>query len=588
LKLREHLVSYTVGRLKPLASLCGCGSVTRKDDLIACIAQRILIPEGQRQQWERMDELARHALAQAVHSDGRFDPVIFQARYGQQPPRPKSGSYWKPISIPLDLFIYDGVIPDDLLAGLESWAPRPEPFKLAGQADAPATVQQGGYQYELLRVDTEQIGQQDLAAFLRLVDQGGVRVSATTGQPTAAAIQKILGVLAQGDFAEMPDGAGARQVIRPIGLVMFAVGGGLAEVPRGATSSVLSLTEAGREWLRRQAPELLLAAFERWVASDRFDEIKRVSALRGLNSPHTHLTPPSVRRERITEALSWCPAGVWISVEDLFRAIKIWQLDFDVEVDNAGNLYVGAGGYYRDYSWGGRDGYWRVVKGLYILAVLWELLAAIGAVDVLYLPPEDAKYTAEVYTFDDLYYSLYDGLSYFRINDLGAYLLGQHEHYGPPLQARQAFLSVDDDLVAHITAVELVTQADLMLLEAVATPLADHGYRFDLPRLLDALEAGRDLEDAVHHLAEWHVGPLPAALPALFADAQSRGQAFAAPVAALTIEVRDAELVQFALEDSKLKRICKLAGERTLVIPRNRERAFRSRLRELGYVVPNG
>jgi len=588
LRLQEHLVTHTVDQLKPLAALCGCRSVTRKDDLIACIAETMLSPTGQRKVWESMDELSRHALAQAVHNDGRFDPVVFQARYGQQPPRPKSDSYWKPISIPLDLFIYDGVIPDDLLAGFESWVPRPEPFKLEGQAAALTTMQQGAYELELLRVDTEHVGQQDLAAFLRLVDQGAVRVSGKTELPTAAAIQKILGVLAAGDFAELPDGAGSKEIIRPIGLVAFASAGGLVKPSRGAASSVLGLTDAGRDWLRNLDPELLLAAFERWVASDRFDEIKRIGALRGLNSAHTRLTPPSGRRERITEALSWCPAGVWISVEDLFRAIKIWQLDFDVEVNNAGNLYVGAGGYYRDYAWSGGDAHWRVVKGLYILAVLWEVLATIGALDVLYLPPEDADYEAEVYAFDETYFSLYDGLSYFRINDLGAYLLGQHEQYAPFTQDRPPFLSIDEDLVAQVTAADIATQADLMILEAVATPLADHAYRFDLPRLLDALEAERDLADALHHLAEWHAGPLPATLTALFADAQARGQVFAAPVAALTIEVRDSQLVQLALEDPKLKRICKLAGERTLVIPGNRERAFRNRLRELGYVVSKG
>jgi hypothetical protein len=59
-----------------------------------------------------------------------------------------------------------------------------------------------------------------------------------------------------------------------------------------------------------------------------------------------------------------------------------------------------------------------VIRELYTNAVLWEYLGSIGALDLLYLPPEVVEYD-----------SLYEGLIFFRINPLGAYLFGQAGEY---------------------------------------------------------------------------------------------------------------------------------------------------------------
>jgi len=592
MKLREVLESYTVETLKPLANFCGGSAITRKAELVEHIVHVMTTPEWMRQQWEQLDDLSRKAVSLAVHNGGQFDEAVFLARYGRLPSRPGSKWSWERKPIRLDLFIHNGRIPDDLLPMLETWVPRLEPFRIEGRPEVPATIKLGSEKYELLRAETEHTGPSDLAAFLRLVQRGEVSVTPSSLMPTAATVKKLLAQLREGDFLTHAETLKAAETIRPVGLTLFAIQSGLSRRAQ-SYGGKLELTDAGRAWLRTQEPELLLQALEQWTQSNLFDELSRIRAIRGQNARGTSLSPPSHRRERIVEALSWCPAGVWIDIEDFFRAIVAWQLDFEVETTGYSNLYVGYAGYAHEYTWGDASAYWRIIHGLYILAVLWETLATIGAVDIAYLLPEEANYQAEVYYYDELYFSLYDGLKYFRINPLGAYLFGQRAEYAPFARSRPPFLQAVADpsasphgVILRVIAPEQVTPSDKLMLTTVAVPLDDGSYRIDLDSLLTALEQEHDLQAALAYIQEWHNGPVPDELTTLFREGIARGKAFSVPAAALTINVEDPELARMVVADDKLKRFCRLAGDRTIVIPANRERAFRNRLRELKYVVP--
>ena len=122
-----------------------------------------------------------------------------------------------------------------------------------------------------------------------------------------------------------------------------------------------------------------------------FDAVTRLQALRGLRARGVRLTPPAERNQHIVEALSWCPAGVWIAVADFYRAIKIWHFDFEIEQGGLDKLYVGYSGYNNYGEWAPVKDKWLLTNGLYINAVLWETLGSIGALDIAYV--EDAEGT---------------------------------------------------------------------------------------------------------------------------------------------------------------------------------------------------
>ncbi len=558
----------------------GCRGATRKDDLVRCIHRAVMTPESLRQLWRQLDDLSKKAVAAAYHNDGEFNASAFEAQYGQLPERPQSKWSWEQQAILLDLFLYDGQLPSDLTPLLETLVPPPDKFQLHGLADAPEVVLTAdGYEVELTRAETEQAGLHDLTAYLRLVAQKELNTSSSTGNTTLAGIKKIIKSLLTNDFLPLPSTYRANHTIRPFGLDIFARESGLAAYNK---RSGLHLTKAGKGFHRTQNLEILLEAFETWAQQGSFDELSRISAVKGQKSKGTRLTRPASRREAVVEALSWCPVNVWIDIQDFYRAIQIWHFDFDVETTPYSSLYVG----YRDYGMLYGNSYWTVVKGLYINAVLWEYLGSIGALDLLYTDPQDACLEGPSnYYYDDPYYSLYDGLKYFRINNLGAYLLGQAGEYVPAQPLEPALFAITPDMQVAITEPDALTPNDQRRLESMAVPLKNGQYRLDAQRVLTAVEEGDDWQQVAEFLSSRHSGHLPEEVLFWLEKLQQNSQAFKNGGPALLIKVESADLAQMAMADPVLQKFCKRVDSKTLVIPANRVNALRKRLKELEYML---
>lgn len=579
MQLSEILYQKTNDELYNLARLIDYSGPKRKDDLVGHIYQTLTRPESLRRLWGRLDPLSQKAVASAYHHNGEFRPTAFVAQYGSLPARPQSRwMAWYVEPILFDLFIYNGYLPEELIPLLAELAPPPERFQVQGLKNRPAPVYSDGHPISLIDAETEQAGLHDLTAYLRLVEQGQIKVSATTSRATKGSIQKIMDNLLEGGFFAFDEQFRAVDTIRPFGLDVFAQESGLVRARNGKTE----LTAAGRAFYQTQDPEILLEAFETWTEKGRFDELSRITALKGLNARGTMLTPPAKRREAVIEALSWCPAGVWIDIEDFYRAVKIWDFDFQVETGYYSNLYVG----YKDYGSLYGETYWRIVKGLYINAVIFEILGSIGAVDLLYVSPDAAEFDLSFdFYYDEEYFSPYDGLKYFRINSLGAYLLGQAGEYVPAVPDAPPLFTISADKIVTLIAPDQMTPNDYSLLEQMAVPFKRGGYQLDTQQLLTSLEIGIDLNHLAAFLRSRHAGPLPEAVTAWLETVEQNSQAFKLAGEALMVRAQSAELVQEIMADAKLSKFTKKLDPKTVVIPANKERAFRQRLKELAYLL---
>jgi len=386
-----------------------------------------------------------------------------------------------------------------------------------------------------------------------------------------------------GDGLKRGAKAKSEDAIRPFGLTIFAHGAGLiTNFGRGG------LTELGRTFLARQEPEVLLEAFEKWTKESAFDEITRIEAIKGLRSRGIRLTKPAMRRERIVEALSWCPVDVWISIKDFYRGLKIWRFDFQIEEGGLDKLHIGyrygSNAYYE--PWADSEDMWLLTNGLYINAVLWEYLAVIGALDITYLPPGEILFEAEAYSdFDGPYYSRYDGLSHFRINALGAYLFGQAGDYQAQTSTDTPLLQIVAGGFIQILDPVRVTPVVKSQLDQIATPEGEEGYRLDSQKVLLALEEGADPGALRDFLVRHSSQPLPPEVSSWLDQIESASRAFSVDAPMLRIRVASNDLVQLVLADAELGKFCQPLGNRALIIPANRENRFRLRLRELGYGV---
>jgi uncharacterized protein (DUF2249 family) len=565
MKLRPALYSFIVEDLKQLVRLCGGPGPdgVRKEQLVEYIAGRLTHPVALAEIWRRLDPLSQKAVATAYHAGGEFATEAFVAQYGELPGQMAGLSLPSMIYVfnrelsPVELFIHGGEIPEEIMDLLGPLVPPPEKFRVEGLERTPHAIDIDGERLTLLRADTEQTGLHDLLVYLRMLRQGEIRTSTTSRRLTPASVRKLLNNLLDGDFFSHAEGAKPSGAIRPAGLAAFARESGLA----GAFDT---LTEPGNALLKDHDLEAFLHAFETWTHEGSFDELGRISAVKGQKSKHARLTAPAERHEAIVEALSWCPAGVWISVEDFHRALKVWRFDF--EIDLSGHLYVDDASYrwYDDAT----------IRELYTNAVLWEYLGSIGALDLLYFPPEVAEYD-----------SLYEGLIFFRINPLGAYLFGQAGEYEPPQPLDDPFFSIDSELVLTLEDPAALTPNLRQELGRFTVEQGDHRYRLDTGRVLDEIERGEDLRYVADFLERHHRGPLPEHVSHWLQELAANRGAFKRKSDALLVQVRSRELLKTVFEDPTLKRSARVLEGRTLIVPSSKERSFRNRLKELGYLL---
>ena len=579
MKLFDILYNYTNDDLKKFVKLLsGSSKLTRKDQMVVFLIDELLSPDKLRGHWNRLDTLSQKAVAAAYHNDGAFVAAAFEAQYGAQPERPKHDWYWTREPILFDLFVYRNQIPVDMLPLLAKIVPAPERFQIAGIVETPQTVPTFDGPQPLFQAATEETGLHDLAVYLRMLDQGQLSLSSSSYKLTPTSVQKLYDKLLQGDFLPKPDKLQQDETIRPFGLNIFTQEAGWTSSYSGG-----KLTKQGKAFLQAQDLELLLEAFETWTNQGSFDELTRIDAIRGQKSKGIRLSKPGTRRAAIVEALSWCPTHVWIPIEEFYRALKIWHFDFALEEGYEQKLYVGYGREVIGYGWADAASQWLLTKGLYVNAVLWEYLGTIGALDLLYLHPEDAEFPAEAHYHEDEFYSRYDGLKYFRINNLGAYLLGQAPSYEQAQAVDEPLFTISADRRITLCNPADVTPNLQSQLGQIAQNEGEGRYQLDIQLLLTALEEGADFAALTAFLTKRNDGPLPVAVTTWLEQVHTNSNAFTRGAQAVFVKARSAELVQQVLADPTIGKHCHAIDAKTLVVTANREKTLRNRLKELGY-----
>jgi hypothetical protein len=575
--LAEQLNQWNSDTIKKYVVLLGGGSrLTRKADRINFVCAKLLDHTSLRTIWGQLDSVARRAVSTAYHNNGEFDSKAFVAQYGELPLRSKRKEslygYYHKEPILFDLFVLNGQIPDDMLPMLAELVLPLERFQLEGIDGLPNRIKDSRYDTNVMSAETEMIGRNDLLTYLQMVEQKQVKFGVKNNRLTAASVRKVLANLMDGDFHELPEKVTGRTVIRPFGLDVFSQESGL--VMRTGR-----LTKAGRDYLRTQNPEIMLTAFEKWSESGQFDELHRIKHLGGLKSRGTRLTPAAPRREKVIEALSWCPVDVWIDIKDFYRAVIIWDFDFEVEKTPYTNLYVGSR-YYGELHGGN---YWNIVNGLYMNAVIWEYLGTIGAVDVAFDDDEYASFVDNDYGYEDGPTSLFDGLLYFRINKWGAFLLGQADVYMPTQPKEKVLFTISADKRLHLL-IDLLPNERLQL-EVMAEPVDSQTYQLDELKLLTAIESGQQLGQLITFLQVNHQGELLACVSDWLARLQQNQGAFSEKGSAVLIQLNRPGLMALTQQDKILAKLCQKVDDKTVLVESSRLARFRKRLKELGYIL---
>jgi hypothetical protein len=566
--LRLALEAETVPELRAVASLITPRPPTRKAELVTLIAAHLGDAARLAAVLASLDDLGRAAVAETVHGNGQLDTDAFRAKYGGLP----SGDGWF-----LGLFHGRGRIPTDLRERLRPLVPAPPPARLRGLDDLPLDAAPGDPDRppDTVRA-TERAAQADLRAVLRLCETGKLRCSETTRRPAAATVKAVAEVLDEGDFY-------ADEAIAAFAWPLLVQAGGLAELAGGR----LQLTARGRRGLEGPPHVTLRHLWERWLQHGIIDEFSRVEAIKGQQAAGgRNLTAVAPRRQAVAAALAEAPPDRWVPVDGFFAFMRASQRSFEVARD-PWRLYI------EDPQYGslGYAGHadWSVLQGRFVLALLFEVAAVLGLIDVAYTDPVGARDDfRDRWGTDELAaLSRYDGLRHFRLNALGAFCLGVTDHYSPRVPSAPPAAPVWR-VLPNLDVVflgERLPASDRLLLEQYAEPRSDGVWALSQRKLLAAVDRGQGTQDLERFLENRVDPPLPDAVVSLLNEVRRRAGRVADLGTVRLVECADPELALLLANDRRLRGRCTLIGDRHLAVPLDQEEAFRRALVDVGYAL---
>jgi len=412
---------------------------------------------------------------------------------------------------------------------------------------------------------------------LQLCAAGKIRCSEKTARPSAATVTTVAGALQNGDF--YPD-----EAIAAFAWPLLAQAGGLARIAGGR----LELTPKGRKALSDAPEKAVRDIWARWPRHAPIDEFSRVDQIKGQRGTNV-LTAAKPRREAVAAALDLCPADEWITVDELFGAMRKEGPGFAVARSERAlwRLYL-VDAEYGSLGYSG-FGDWPIVEGRYALAVLFEYAATLGLIDV--------EYTAAAHARDDYRdnwgadcldaLSRYDGLLAVRLNGLGRYATGRTATYSAPVRSepvRAVQVLANFDVVATAD----LPAGDRLVLDAYAVRTSDRVWTLSAGSLLAAADAGRAIDDLASFLADRAVHEMPATVATLLADVSARTRQLRDLGMRRVVECADATVATLLSRDATLRAHCTRIGERHLLLAPGGEAKVRTALRRLGYALGPG
>jgi hypothetical protein len=581
----NHLDSLNVDELKKLASvICPGQKLTRKADLISSLSDTLANVDVLRQLWEQLDDTQKMAVSEGVYSARRaIDPTKFKAKYGQLPDmgaRDWGFRYGRnPHSPPpiLRFFFPAGYIPEDIRKLLLTFVPKPPQNALQTLDELP--------DISIIARNTACGALQDLLTMLHLIDSGKLLVSDKTLRPSRTAMDTISANLTDGDLYDLQSGDANPD--RQIGHIKAFAWPLLLQAANfvQAKPSRLALTSAGLRARSSSRHEMIRQIWDCWLGSRFFDEFQRIEAVKGQTGKgRKSMTPVAGRRAAIVEGLKQCPPNRWVRVTELSRFMQAEGINFLVS-DNPWSLYIS------DPQYGslGYDGSneWNIIEGRYINCFLLEYAATLGLIDIGYIRPDDAGNDyGHMWGTDDLpFLSRYDGLLYFRLNDLGAYCLGLTERYESlqpqTLTSMTVFPGLNITWLPGSDALEIG-----LLLDSYAQREAENVWRLDRHKAVQAVERGHEIAQLRDLLQSRDEQPLPETVEAFITNSQRHGRALQNMGTAIVIACINAELAEMIANHKSTKHLCQRPGEKDLVVLTSKEDLFHKAVNILGYGMP--
>ena len=562
---------YRSDDLKTLAALVSSARPTRKADRIDAILDAM--KKNVKGIFDQLSTMAQHAVSETVHAwGGVFEMRMFAAKYADSPWPERKNSRGSSSGL-LNLFLINGHIPRDLCEKLVDIVPKPPAYKTKYLN---TLAEDDHFDEENFTVrETTGAALANLTTLLNLVADKKIRVAAKSKRPTAATVRNLGELLHDGDWYPADDGE--YDPMQPFAWPLLIQGGKLAR----AEGSLLKLTPAGRNALKKDLAGGIRQIWERWEKTKIIDEFSRVTAVKGQKARRGRtMTTPIRRRPALNTLLKDLTPGKWIDLDELDRLMQSSAEYAFVMVNYSWKLYL------LDQHYGHLDYYdtWPLLQFRYLLVYLFEYCATLGLIDVAYQPPEWARTDYhDCWGSDELpFLSHCDGLKYIRINELGAFVLGHTDTYEEKSESTALFEFEGTDL--HLPAGAQVPPGQALYLEKIAARTEVDRWRLSVTSLLGAISDGENLADIKTALESLSSSGFTPEMEQLFLDVEHRATAFV-DIGKTTLIQCTREFRKQALTHKKLNKFCLPAGDNYLVIRPGKEKQFTKAIESAGFII---
>lgn len=281
----------------------------------------------------------------------------------------------------------------------------------------------------------------------------------------------------------------------------------------------------------------------------------------------------------VIELMNRLPVGKWVSVENIVSYCQIH--DLKIQPCSVGEYttlaYEEEGIYGKNKISISQGNAYRFVEKPTLLSALF-LFAALGWADIAYNAP-DGKLSVD-------YFSSFDGLKAFKINDLGGYIFGLSSgDYTPKVNKATQDLAFDDQsLLVFCDPDNAVAET---VLANYAERVSPTRFRVSSETFLKDCKSKKQLLDKVE-LFQKSVAPnLPNNWKTFFSDIISKAEPLTAvsDMVVYKIPSQNSDLIRLMAQDAVLKTMVVKAEGFRILVAQSQNAKLKSRLRELGYLM---
>ncbi|HLC16506.1 MAG TPA: hypothetical protein VJL89_09810 [Thermodesulfovibrionia bacterium] len=208
------------------------------------------------------------------------------------------------------------------------------------------------------------------------------------------------------------------------------------------------------------------------------------------------------------------------------------------------------------------------------------VFASFGLLDIAYRAPKNPLFQLK----DKEYLSVFDGLEYIRLTELGAYIFGLTQTYEVKIKEEKAKATLDEQrLILTLDKTDLLKS---MILDQIADKISDTCYKVSYQSFLRECRSDKELKNKIQLFKQTISSELPSVWKAFFDELNNRVNPLNEVQGMVVYKLKeDRELAELMARDEVLKKYILKAENYHIVVSEKDKAKVLRRLEEFGFFV---